>query len=145
MKIGKKMELAYKLWVYFYAFIKSFYTKRWKDMNSSVCSLAVSSLFVYLMFIIIVIEITFDIKGFLSLFQEGLPAAPIFMGVSFVLLMIFTMILSKIYIKNKFLIKRSIVAKFKNSSRFNVKLYLIICLVLFFFILVISVLNAIAP
>lgn len=137
------MNLAYKLWVNYYAFIKSVYTKRWKDMNSSVFALAISSLFVYLMFLMIAIEIIFDIKGFLSLFQQGLPVGPIFMGVSFVILIMLAAILSKINIKNKFLIKRNTVAKFKNKSKFKVKLYLIICLIVFFFILVISVFNTI--
>jgi hypothetical protein len=137
------MNLVYKLWVYYYAFIKSVYTKRWKDMNSSVFALAVSSLFVYLMFLMIAVEIIFDIKGFLSLFQRGLPVGPIFMGVSFVLLFILAAILSKINIKNKFLIKRNTVAKFKNKSKFKVKLYLIICSIVFFLILVLSVFNAI--
>lgn len=112
-------------------------------MNSSIFALAVSSLFVYLMFLIIAVEIIFDIKGFLSLFQRGLPVGPIFMGVSFVILTVLAAILSKTNIKNKFPIKRNTVAKFKNKSKFNVKSYLIICLIVFFFILVISVLNAV--
>lgn len=128
----------YKLWETYYFFVKKAYTKRWKDMTSSVVALAITCIHIYLLLIFVIFDIVFKWDLMNSLFSKGLPLGPIAYVVS---LFLFTILFLLIKPTGSFKTKRQAVIHFRSIKRVYSIIYLVITCIAFLGIITLLILN----
>lgn len=112
----------YRYWTMYYMFVKKAYTKRWKDMISSVIALAIASLYIHLLLLFVIIDILAKWNTMNNLFSKGLPLGPITTVVS---IFLFVVLFSFLKFGRSMKIKRQVVSRFSNFNRVYSIIYLI--------------------
>lgn len=135
------METVYKIWLYYFLFIRKNYKKRWDGINSSVSALGMACIFIILLFISIVLEMLLEFNGFLFLLKKDLPLAPIAMIISFVILLPVLILFSRFRLKNKKKVYREVISKVGNTKRIYSKLYLVFCSLALLSIILLVIIN----
>ncbi len=133
--------MIYKYWLFYYLFIRNIYTRKWKDMSSSVISLAIACLVIIFLFIEVLLESIFNFNGFASFFSRGIPLAPVAMIIVFAVLLPIINNVSRKSIRNKSLLFRTAISRVNQISKYYTIIYLVLCFVLFVITILIILFN----
>jgi hypothetical protein len=123
--------MLYKIWIYYYIFVRKVYKKRGEKMSPGNSALAVACLLNIFTFFAILWEFLFNYKSLKNLLDKNLPLGPIAFLLSFVILSPISIILNTIKIKNKIAIQRAALLEMKQINRLYPIIFLVICGILF--------------
>jgi len=123
----------FKIWLYYYLFIKKGYNKRYKEMNSSIFALAFACLFVIFFFASVVLDNLLNINGFAYIFNSELPLGPIATILGFIIMLPIILLLNVRFknIKNKRTIIKIALIKTRKISKWYKFGFMVFCLILF--------------
>lgn len=133
--------MVYKLWLLYFLFVKKFYRKRWKDINSSSFALAFGCLFIISLFIIILLEYILKFNGLLYLLDKGLPLGPIAIFLGFIIILPIILVMNKKVIINKRLFLRLLLLKTEKINRIYSLAFVFFCFFLFLSTIFIVIIN----
>lgn len=124
----------------YYNFIKKVYSRRWKGFESSAKALAITGLFIPILFLLVLTDFVFNLGFITSLHNSGLPLAPIAFFASPIILIPMFLLLKRI--RPSFSEKRELINKTAKTGKTGSWIYIITLCIEFAGILILAIIQA---